>query len=179
MWLLSAISAHVSTCRSGKMCGFHRPGKIVCMLWRFQSGLAQTRPQEGLSKCDRHQPCCDRSVGLAPAWELGKVGPVQWHWIQLLVPLSQFQSRVRLSKYTTRRSASGLRATTMSTASTSLLASTSVTAAATGGLWAFIASSCSGTQTGQGLSGVGTRNESRWPIVYRTSKGDGEKDKDK
>ena len=38
--------------RSGKMCGFHRPGKIVCMLWRFQSGLTQARLQEGLSVID-------------------------------------------------------------------------------------------------------------------------------
>ena len=41
--------------RSGKMCGFHRPGTCCGervpdrMLWRFQSGLAQTRLREGLS----------------------------------------------------------------------------------------------------------------------------------
>ena len=110
-----------------------------------------------------------------------KVGPVQWHWIQTLVSLFQFQfqSPLLLSRSTTRRSASGLRATTMCTACISLLASTSVSGAATGAPWAFIATFYSGTQQGQGLSGVGTRNESRWPIVYRTSKGDGEKDKDK
>ena len=46
----------------------------------------------------------------------------------------------------------------MCTACISLLASTSVSGAATGASWGFIASSYSGTQRGQGLSGVGTRN---------------------
>jgi len=86
-----------------------------------------------------------------------KVGRVQWHWIQTLVPLSQFQSPLLLSRSTTRRSASGLRATTMCTACVSLLASTSASGAASGASWA-IASSYSGTRRGQGLSGVGTRN---------------------
>ena len=116
-------------------------------------------PPTGGAKCDRHQGVVIAQwacSGLGARVE--KVGPVQWHLIQTLVSLSQFQSPLLLSRSTTRRSASGLRTTTMCTSCVSPLASTSVSGAATGASWAFIASFYSKAQQGQGLSGVGTRN---------------------
>ena len=114
-------------------------------------------PPTGGAKCDPHRVVIAQWACSGLGARVEKVGPVQWHWIQTLVPLSQFQSPLLLSRSTTRRSASGLRATTMCTACISLLASTSVSGAATGASMA-IASSYSGTRRGQGLSGVGTRN---------------------
>ena len=136
------------------------------MLWRASSRSYAVEipkrfgpnPPTGGAKCDPHRVVIAQWACSGLGARVEKVGPVQWHWIHTLVPLSQFQSPLLLSRSTTRRSASGLRATTMCTACISRLASTSVTGAATGASWAFIASSYSGTQQGQGLSGVGTRN---------------------
>ena len=160
--------------RPCRMCGFYRPslhmyahvGPVRCV-----ASIGQVRsyaveipkrfgpnPPTGGATCDPHPVVIAQWACSGLGARVEKVGPVQWNWIQTLVSLSQFQSPLLLSRSTTRRSASGLRATTMCTARISLLASTSVSGAATGASWAFIASFYSGTQQGQGLSGVGTRN---------------------
>ena len=110
------------------------------MLWRASSRSYAVEipkrfgpnPPTGGAKCDPHRVVIAQWACSGLGARVEKVGPVQWHWIHTLVPLSQFQSPLLLCRSTTRRSASGLRATTMCTACISLLACTAVTGAASG-----------------------------------------------